>query len=235
MTNADLTARLTAALGLTTPPIALAFTDAAPAGVATSGAVVPAACAFWRQAEEAVFYAPAVLHTNCPIGAMTMGFELSETTSQELIDAVGLMCSVSYITPEEISSIPSTGRKSGGIVYGPLADLPVAPEVVLLWLSPRQSMLFNEATGSACWDTTTPAPLLGRPACAALPLALANDRAAFSLGCMGMRTFTDIADDRLLAVVPGDRLGELADALDAIAAANATMAAYYQEKKAQFA
>jgi uncharacterized protein (DUF169 family) len=232
--STDVATRLTAALGLETPPVALAFADAAPAGVPTIEGEVPSACTFWRRAEGRTFFAPAAQHFNCPVGAMTMGFALPEYVQQELMTAVNLMCEVGYLSPQEPAQIPNTGKQAGGIVYGALADFPLTPDVVLLWLTPRQAMLYNEAAGSAQW-TAAPLSMRGRPACAAIPLAMADGQSTLSLGCMGMRTFTDIAEDRLLVVLPGANAAGFTEALEGIKRSNETMHAYYEQKKAAFA
>jgi uncharacterized protein (DUF169 family) len=71
-------------------------------------------------------------------------------------------------------------------------------------------MLCNEAMGKVRWTESTDTRLTGRPACAALPVALASSEATFSLGCMGMRTFTGIGEDRMLAVLPAVRMEAMA-------------------------
>ena len=48
------------------------------------------------------------------------------------------------------------------------------------------------------------------------------------------RTFTGVREDRLLAALPGNQAGELADALDAVTQANTTMLGYYQQRLAAF-
>jgi len=50
-----------------------------------------------------------------------------------------------------------------------------------------------------------------------------------------MRTFTGIADDLLLAAVPGGKIGELTAALHTTVTANAGMKSFYDGMKAQFA
>jgi uncharacterized protein (DUF169 family) len=230
MSPSDKADKISSAFALDTPPVALAFVAEPPEGVATTERVVPSSCAFWREAEQGVFYASAEQHANCPVGAMVMGFELPAALQEQLGGLVGMMCDCGYLSPEEAASIPSVGRGSAGIVYGPLADFPVTADVVLMWLTPVQAMLFGEATGGASWSTP-PAAVTGRPACAALPLAMANGSPSLSLGCMGMRTFTDIADDRLLAAIPGSKVDELVEALDATLAANEQMRSFYQESK----
>lgn len=234
MNHQSLAERITAALALDIPPVALTFTDQAPEGVAEVEQAMPSACSFWRVAESGVFYASAAAHLNCPIGAMTMGFEMPAETMAELQGVVTMMCEAGYIDAEEPARIPTTGRAAAGIVYGPLAEIPVAPDLVLLWLTPRQAMIYNEAAGSARWNADGPMLVSGRPACAALPSALAHDRPALSFGCAGMRTFTGIREDRMLAAVPGDRVAEIADALERTGASNRTMQAFYDQRKAQF-
>lgn len=235
MNHRDVAEHLEAGLHLDIAPVALAFVDGAPAGVQDFTEEVPAACSFWRRAETDVFYAPAAKHLNCPIGAMTMGFEMPEDTQQRLTGLVTMMCENGYIGADEPGEIPTIAKPSAGIVYGPLAELPVEPDLVLLWLSPRQAMLYSEAVGSARWTTPTPATVWGRPACAALPGALNKQQSTLSFGCTGMRTFTGIREDRLLAVLPGDQARAFAESLDAVLAANEKMRAYYEEHKASFA
>lgn len=232
--NPAIAARLTELLALETPPIGLTFTDSPPEQVAGPSRAVPSACAFWRLAESGVFYAPADSHYNCAVGAMVMGFQLPAEVQRNLSELMSSMGRCDYFGADEADKVPVVQPSAAGILYGPLADLPVPPGLVLLWLSPRQAMLFNEAAGSASWAASAPLTT-GRPGCAALPVALSHDRAAISLGCTGMRTFTEVSDDRLLAVIPGARGGDFADSLDRIASANDTMLAYYSERKAAHA
>ncbi|WP_216207083.1 DUF169 domain-containing protein [Amycolatopsis aidingensis] len=234
MSNLAAAQRLTTALTLDLPPIGLTFTDTPPADIPGPAHEVTSACAFWRMAEQRVFYAPAETHNNCPIGAMVMGFPLTEQLKAQLDDLVVSMCDCSYLKAEEGDKIPSIQPSTAGILYGPLADLPTAPTLVLFWLAPRQAMLYNEAAGTANW-THTSILSSGRPACAALPSALSSDAPAISWGCMGMRTFTEIPDDQLLAAVPGARLDALLDDLDKVIAANETMKIFYERKKAELA
>ena len=64
-------------LKLGRPPVALARVPDVPAGVARFEGVAPSSCSFWRHAEQGLFVARDADHMNCPIGAMTMGFELT--------------------------------------------------------------------------------------------------------------------------------------------------------------
>jgi uncharacterized protein (DUF169 family) len=235
MDRRSIAQRIGIALALDTPPVALTFTDTAPAGVAGPAHPVASTCAFWRLAEQGVFYATAEDHFNCLIGAMVMGFALPEQQQQDLGAVVTTACECDYLDAAEPAQIPTNTKASTGILYGPLTDLPVDPDVVVLWLTPRQAMLYNEAAGSANWTTTEVPRTTGRPACAALPNAMSSHTATISLGCMGMRTFTEVSDDRLLAAIPGTDLEAFTDALDRIAIANQKMQTYYEGRKAAVA
>jgi uncharacterized protein (DUF169 family) len=232
MTN-DAAARILAdKLGLDLPPVALAFADSAPDGVAAFDGVAPSACRFWREAEKRVFFASADSHFNCPIGAMVMGFDLPEAISEELTGLIGTMTECGYIGGDEPGRIPSTGAGVGGIVYGPLADFPTTPDAVLFWLAPAQAMIWSETVGGAAWDSEAPLTVFGRPGCAAIPAALGAGRSALSLGCIGMRTYTGIADDRMLAVLPGSLLAQTVDAIATMRAINDTMETFHKDREA---
>jgi len=221
-------------LRLATPPIALAFVERAPAGIPSLDEDVPSACSFWRKAEMAVFYASADRHFNCPIGALTMGFAMPDEVQAKLMELTKMMCGVGYLAPEEAAKIPSIPKKHSGIVYGPLRDFPIEPDLVLMWLTPDQAMLYAEAAGSCRWVEERPIPLLGRPSCAALPVALANSQSTFSLGCTGMRIFTGIGEDRFLAVLPGNRMLEFNKALGSKREATQRMRIFYEDHKKKF-
>lgn len=233
MKNADAAQILTENLDLDSPPIALAVRDEPPAGCRTSQAVVPSACSFWREARSGLFFAAAEAHFNCPIGAMVMGFDLPETTMQELMGMVDTMTACSYVSGSEVAHIP-THPKSGakGVLYGSLDVFPGLPDVILVWLTPLQAMVWNEATGAAAWDSDSPAFVSGRPACAAIPRTLLQDKAGLSLGCAGMRTFTGIGDDRLLGVIPSSAMADFCTKIARLSQANAAMKAIYDGRLA---
>jgi uncharacterized protein (DUF169 family) len=228
----DMAAKLATALGLATPPVALALADVPPPGVRTFEGSVPSACTFWRRAESAVFYATAAQHYRCPVGTMVMGFEMPDDVKQELMGLVGVMVEGGYLGADEAPRIPTLPRKSAGVVYGPLRDFPIEPDAILMWLTPRQAMLMSEAGGACQWTGAAPAATLGRPACAAIPTAVARGTLTASLGCVGMRTYTEVADDQMLAVVPAAAVPQLATALNTIVKANRAMHEFHEARKA---
>ena len=228
MLNHEVGATIIAALDLDQPPVALAFVEQPPAGVATTRLDLPSSCAFWRSAERGMFYAPAEAHFRCAVGAMVMGFDLPEAVSSELQRLVGDMCNCGYISSDEPPRIPAVASKPKGIVYGPLDAFPLRADVVVCWLSPLQAMVWNEASGDARWTREIPAPVSGRPACAAVPAAISQNKPILSLGCIGMRTFTEVSGDRMLAIIPGPLLAEFATKLQVMRSANDTMQSYYK-------
>jgi hypothetical protein len=162
MSHPELAATLTDLLSLDLPPVALSKVEARPEGVVDTGRPVPSSCAMWRVAEKGVFYAEAAEHFNCPVGSMVMGFDLPDNVNAELGGLVQSMCDAQYLEMSEVANIPSVRKAGTGVVYGPLADLPVEPDVVLMWLTPAQAMIYNEASGNANW-TAEAGQVSGRP------------------------------------------------------------------------
>jgi uncharacterized protein (DUF169 family) len=222
---------LTDALHLDRPPVGLAFVGAVPETIPPLLHSAPSACSLWRSAEQQTFYAAANAHLNCPVGAMVMGFELPESTDRELSGLAELMVGCGYLGADEVSRIPTVKSARAGIVYGPLRDFPVRADLIVMWVSSRDAMLYAEAAGSCAWTTSAPGGLLGRPACAALPTALQNASPVLSLGCAGMRTFTEIRDHRLMAVLPAQELDTFVAALAKTVEANATMQRAYDARR----
>jgi uncharacterized protein (DUF169 family) len=135
---------------------------------------------------------------------------------------LGLMFDVGYILPADVPQIPQLAKSPRFIVYAPLGEAPVEPDVVIFAGVPSAIMLLNEATQRSGAAAT---PALGRPTCMALPAAIAAG-AAMSLGCIGNRVYTGLPEDDLYLAVKGSALEKFAGALDVIASANQQLAAY---------
>ena len=213
------------------PPIALAFVDGQPYGVTRTGKAVPSSCAFWAEAEGGVFYAAAEDHYNCTLGTMVMGLELPEEQMNTLMTEVGMMCEMEYVREEEVPNVPKVEKQSSGIVYGPLAEMPVDPDVVLLWVKPSQAMVVNETAGQMNW-AASPAGVFGRPGCAAIPVALSQGNVSQSFGCTGMRINSGISDEYMLIAVPGDKIESLAESLSQVNDTHDKLTAHYEQKAA---
>jgi uncharacterized protein (DUF169 family) len=138
------------------------------------------------------------------------------------------MGTLGYVKMEEVPGIPRLPEPPGAVVYAPLGDTPVDPDVVIFAGRPARLMLLSEAALRA--GVSANAPLLPRPTCMALPAALAQG-VVVSSGCIGNRVYTDLGEDELYAVVPGRDLEVLVDAVQTIATANAQLAEYHLGKR----
>lgn len=225
----DLEARLGAALTLTRRPLAIAFRDAAPPGVARFEGRVPSGCSFWRLAAAGrVFYTVPPDHYHCAVGSHTHAIPLPAERAAELDQTLTFMVGLGYLRMEDVPGIPRLARTPGAVVYAPLGDTPVDPDVVLVAGPPARVMLLQEAATRAGVGVT--APLFGRPTCAALPAALSGGVVA-STGCVGNRVYTDLGDDELYVAVPGRDLPRVAGSLDVIVTANTTLRDYHRDRR----
>jgi len=221
--------QLSEALGLPRRPVAVAFRDAPPVGVEKFAGVEPSSCSFWRLAAAGqTFYTVAADHYNCPIGSYTHNVALPPDRAPELEQTLSLMTGIGYIRMEEVPGIPRLPKPPGAVVYAPLGDMPVEPDVVLFTGRPGRVMLLQEAALRA--GVRAQAPLLGRPTCMALPAALIHGVIA-STGCIGNRVYTDIGEDELYVTVPGQDLPRIAEEAGTIASANRTLLEYHQGRR----
>jgi uncharacterized protein (DUF169 family) len=219
-------------LQLRMAPVALAFQDAPPANLPRIASAAPSGCTFWKRAAAGqAFYTEGSDHYNCPIGAYTHGVDLPPTPAKELQGVVETMVHLSYLRPEEVPGIPRRQGKFGVALYAPLATAPFEPEVVLVCGNAKQIMLLTEAAQAA--GAGTEAPLMGRPTCAAVPTVLQTRRGAASLGCIGNRVYTEMADDELYFALPGGQLGRVVDKLATIVNANRELESYHRARLSQ--
>ena len=219
---------LTDHLQLTRRPVAIAFRDTAPADVPAIERAAPSGCTFWsRAAEGQVFYTVPRDHYNCPIGSYTHNIPLPPDREHELGDTLALMGEIGYIRMEEVPAVPRLAATPACTVYAPLGLTPVAPDAIVVAGKPGGLMLLHEAAARA---GTPAASLLGRPTCMAVPAALSSGVAS-SLGCIGNRVYTGLADDEFYCVVRADTLEPLLREMATITAANATLEKYHRERR----
>ena len=222
-------------LNLNHTPIGIAFLDEAPGGVKHYGETVPSACTFWKAAERELFYTTASDHYNCPIGAITQGFQIPQPVSDNAMELIGMMGKISYLEAAEASNVPTVEKKHKVIVYGPLMEFgEIQPDVVLLIATPFQAMMISEASGTASWGAGHESRALGRPACAVIPSSLKSNDTTISMACMGARTFADIKEEEVLISVPARALAELQHRLPVILEANADMKKFYDTHRGNF-
>ena len=221
--------QLSTDLGLTRRPVAVAFLQTPPAGVSPFKGTAPSGCSFWRMASEGrAFYTVPSDHYNCAIGSYTHNIPLPPERAKELEETLGFMTGIGYVRMEEVPGIPVLPQTPGAVVYAPLGDTPVDPDVVLFQGPAARVMLLQEAATRS--GVASSLNTLGRPTCMALPAALAHGMVA-STGCVGNRVYTGVEEGELYAVIPGKDLSRVADATATINVANAKLLEYHQARR----
>ncbi len=218
-------------LNLSRRPVAVAFRAEIPKGAEQFSGTEPSGCSFWRLAAEGRTLSTVPSdHYNCPVGSYTHNIPLPEARANELPAILGTMTSLGYLKMEEVPGIPVLPQTPKNIVFAPLGDTPVDPDVVLFAAEARKIMLLEEAAIRA--GVASNLPFLARPTCMAIPAAMAHGMVT-SAGCIGNRTYTDIGDGELYAVVPGRALEQIAGELETVASANLALAQYHRERRQQ--
>jgi uncharacterized protein (DUF169 family) len=143
-----------------------------------------------------------------------------------------MMFNLGYVKPEEVPQIPRLAHAPNVIVYAPLGESAVAPDVVLFACKPASAMLLNEAANRA--GVASGLPALGRPTCMALPASLQHG-SILSLGCIGNRVYTGLTEDEMYLVLRGCDLAATVNALAVINTANTALHDYARGRKSQLA
>lgn len=229
MTLKETAQALTTALKLTQPPLAICLVDAPPAGVPMFTGRVAAGCRFWQEAQARTFVTAPSDHDLCAIGTFTHNLEVSPAHEVDRRDALEAFAGLGYVRSEDIPLIPVLARRPAYVVYGPLAEAPVSPDVVLLFVRADQTLILSEASQS--FEGGLP-PAMGRPACAVVPQAKNTGRTALSLGCCGARAYLDVLTDAVaLYAVPGARIEPFTRRVSELARANEVLTAFHQIRR----
>jgi uncharacterized protein (DUF169 family) len=220
---------LTSALALAQPPIAVSLAEAVPAGIPMFAGRVAAGCRFWQEAAARTFATAPGDHDLCAIGTFTHNLAVTPAHEVDRGDALRVFADLGYVRAEDIPQIPVLARRPAYVVYGPLAESPVAPDVVLLFVRADQTLILSEA--SQTLDGGLP-PAMGRPACAIIPQAVNSGRTALSLGCCGARAYLDVlTEDVALYAIPGPRLEAFARRVAELARANQVLTAFHRIRR----
>ena len=231
MESASLGTRLEFLLGLESRPVAVAFSDAPPAGLPRIDAPAVSGCSYWKLAAEGrAFYTEAEDHFGCPVGAHTHNVPLTAAKQQELQGLVGTMVQLEYIRMEEIPQIPQRRSPMRVASYAPLDAAPFAPQAVLVRGKPRAIMLLAEAAAAA--GAPVHGGVMGRPTCAFIPVTTDDGRAAASAGCIGNRVYTGLGDDEMYFSIPGAELGAVLEKLEIIVRANRELESFHRNRQA---
>ena len=227
---------LTESLRLLAPPIAITFTDEAPAGVPAFDAPmseatddgrqgrVPAGCVFWMRGAERTFSTVAEDHGNCSVGSVTHGFKTLDEVGGN--SDVAALLESGWVTMEVVPQIPVVTQKPGAVVYGPLAETPVDPDVILLRVNGKQLMTISDA-----WPGLR---IEGKPQCHIVAIAKEQGELAASVGCALSRVRTAMNVTEMTMAIPGPRLAEFAESLARTAAVDSVVARYAADDAARF-
>jgi uncharacterized protein (DUF169 family) len=216
-------------LNLEWRPVAIAFMTAPPTGLRRVSQALPAGCAYWKHASEGhSFFTMPEDHYNCTVGALVHGVTLPDAQTRELETIVGTMIGLEYLQGDEVNSIPRRHEPMQVAAYAPLADATFAPDVVIFRGNARQLMLMSEAARSA--GLFGGGDILGRPACAMIPLSESTGGAVASFGCIGNRVYTGLGNDEFYVVIPGRGLAKTLERLAVILNANEQLEAFHRAR-----
>jgi uncharacterized protein (DUF169 family) len=231
-----LAADLTAALHPTAPPIAISFTAERPAGVdafdtpmappSPDGRTgrVAAGCVFWMESIDTTFSTVAEDHGNCSVGSWTHGFKSLDEIAGN--GDVGALMESGWVTMDMVPHIPTVTEKPGAVTYGPLADTPIDPDVVLLRLTAKSLMVLSDALPGLRIE--------GKPQCHIVAAAKEQNDVVASVGCALSRVRTGMPSTDHTCAIPAGRLAEVVDAVQRTADTDAVVARYAAEDAQRF-
>jgi uncharacterized protein (DUF169 family) len=223
--NSALARTLTESLHLERPPVAVCFADTVPSGVKQFNGSVPAGCRFWQEAQSGVFATVPRDHDLCGIGIYTHNLEASPAAQKDLGDALKVFSDLGYVREQDLPLIPVLKHRPQSVIYGPLSQVPLPPDVVLVFANADQTLVLSEASQQL--EGGLP-PAMGRPACAVVPQALNNNQTALSLGCCGARAYLDVLTPGVAVyAIPGKKLEAFTERVAALAKANAVLTSFH--------
>jgi uncharacterized protein (DUF169 family) len=236
MEPAQAARELTNLLGLAAPPIAISFSNAAPAGVEpftaplpqpTEGGRtgrVPAGCVFWMHATDRTFTTVPEDHGNCSVGMLTHGLvDLQQAATCEDVQTI---VQVGWVTLEAAAGIPTISERPSHITYGPLAAASGDQDVVLVRLNGRGLMVLMDAMPGIQVE--------GKPQCHIVAVAKEQGRVAVSAGCALSRARTGMPASEMTCCIPGSRLDEVLESLRTTAGIDTTVAQYAAQDGRRF-
>jgi uncharacterized protein (DUF169 family) len=233
----SLASELTSSLFLAAPPVAITFSDAPPAEVApfdepmpapaADGRTgrVPAGCVFWIKGAERTFSTVADDHANCSVGSMTHGFKTLDEVAGN--GDVATLLETGWVTMDVVPSIPVVHERPGAVTYGPLADTPIDPDVVLLRVNGRQMMVLSDAIPGLRIE--------GKPQCHVVAIAKEDGVPAASVGCALSRVRTGMQPSEMTCAIPAASLADVLASIRRNAEADAAVAKYAADDARRFA
>jgi uncharacterized protein (DUF169 family) len=216
-------------LGLKWPPISVTFREDAPTGIPRISESAPSGCTYWKLAAEGqVFYTEASDHFGCPVGAYTHGVSLPAEQDKELEGMIETMVGLNYLKMEEVPSIPHREDPFGVVIYAPLANASLEPDVVIVRGNAKQMMLLSEAMNAAGLGTSN--GIMGRPTCAMIPAVMKTQQSAMSLGCIGNRVYNGLEDTEMYFGIQATGVNDFLKKLQLLGTANEILEEFHRTK-----
>jgi len=239
MTDTDyakLSDDLVKSLGLQNVPLAIRFSNHAPADVKAFDdpmpeptgddrtGRVPAGCVFWMKAVGQTFTTVAEDHANCSVGSVTHGFKSLDDVGSK--SDIGALVGAGWVTPEIFPQIPVVKERFEYITYGPLAETSTVPDVVFLRVNAKQAMTISDAFPGLRFE--------GKPQCHIIAIAKEEQTVAVSVGCMLSRVRTGMPNTEMTCAIPGAQLADAVQRIKTTGAIDGTVANYASEDSRRF-
>ena len=125
-----------------------------------------------------------------------------------------------------VPEIPVVADRPEMVIYRPLAETPVDPDVVLIRVNGKQLMVLTDALPGLRID--------GKPQCHIVAVAKQQGEVAVSVGCMLSRTRTGMRSEEMTCAIPASRLQDVVARVQATAATDAIVASYAAEDARRF-
>ena len=132
-----------------------------------------------------------------------------------------------WVTMDVVPQIPVVRERPAAVLYGPLTDTPVDPDVVLLRLTGRQLMVLHDALPGLRIE--------GKPQCHIVAVAKEQGEVVASVGCQLSRVRTAMPNGEVTCAIPSAALGDVIDRVETAATADRAVAAYASADMARFA
>ncbi len=217
------------AIGLSRRPVVVTFLPHPPEGVRKFAGKAPSGCSFFSIAAGGMaFYTVAADHYNCAVGCYAYNLPLPEDHAGQLEKSFPSFSSTCSVGIDDIRSVPRKGKNPEVVVYAPLGETPVEPDIVVFVVRPLQCMFLQEAAMRR--QIAVSVVPFGRPTCMSLHSVM-EDNAVTSAGCMGNRVYNALGDDEMYMLIPGRLLKKVADEVQFIVAANLKLAEKYVERR----
>jgi uncharacterized protein (DUF169 family) len=159
------------------------------------------------------------------VGSLTHGFRTLDEVAGN--GDVAALLETGWVTMNVVPEIPVVSEKPGAVVYGPLDETPVDPDVVFLRLNAKQLMVVSDAVPGLRIE--------GKPQCHIVAIAKEQGEVAASVGCALSRVRTGMPATEMTCAIPAGKLAGVIAAIERNAVADTAVARYAADDATRFA